>query len=433
MDGAGLNRGEGLRGMAPSRTQGLFPDAIQAFVPRVLDEVERLEWLRLWRTQNVGPVTFRKLLQRFEGPGPALEQLAALGGGFGVCASDIPSPRAMKEEYAAYEDHGAVLIGWCEPAYPPLLRLCPDAPPFVVVKGELGCLSKPLFAIVGARNASMAGKKITATFAQALGEVGWVVVSGLARGIDITAHQASLETGTVAVLPGGIDHIYPPEHGQIAKALARTGALVTEMAPGTPASARLFARRNRLIAGLVRGVLVVEAAPRSGTLLTAQYAAEQGRDVFVVPGHPLDPRSRGGNGLIREGATLVQTPEEVIEFYGSCFQPMSSLPMSSPSRASLTPPLALSQTRSSPRVSPHQALAKASDLRTVDAKNYPPQLVDNILAALSLVPVQVDELAIQLGMPSSLVRGALVEIEIAGYLDRQPGDCVCLLPRARDV
>jgi len=394
----------------------LFPDSPHPFVPCVLDETERLAWLRLWRTKNVGPVTFRKVLQRFQGAGSALDQLATSGGGFGVCASDIPSRWAVEEEYAAYDDHGAVLVGWCEPAYPPLLRACPDAPPFVVVKGELGCLTKPLFAIVGARNASMAGKKITTDFAKALGAAGWIIVSGLARGIDVAAHQASLETGTVAVLPGGIDHIYPPEHGQIAKVLARTGALVTEMAPGTPASARLFARRNRLIAGLVRGVLVVEAASRSGTLLTAQYAAEQGRDVFVVPGHPLDPRSWGGNGLIREGATLVQTPEEVMEFYGSFSPPLSS------------PPLA-----SHPRVSPHQAIAQAIDLGAVDAKNCPPQLVDKILSALSVVPVQVDELALQLGIEASALRGALVEIEIAGYLDRQPGDCVCLLPRARDL
>ncbi len=279
-----------------------------------LSPAQKRDWLRLIRSENVGPVTFRALINRFGGAAEALEALPALSARGGLSRPiRLASREDAEAELEAAEAMGAELVAWGDEGYPPIFAHLDAAPPLLYAKGRRELLAAPMIAIVGARNASAGGRRIAADMAREIGRAGYVVVSGLARGVDASAHHASLDTGTVAVLAGGIGRIYPPENLDLAHEIAQRGALLTEMPPHWVPRGQDFPRRNRIIAGLAVATVVVEAARRSGSLITARLAGEMGREILAVPGSPLDPRADGTNMLIRQGATLARSAEDVIE------------------------------------------------------------------------------------------------------------------------
>ena len=265
--------------------------------------------LRLIRTDSIGPITYRQLLARFGSAAAALAALAALPdlARRGGRARAITPPAEAEAELAALDQIGATMIFIGTPAYPALLAALDTAPPVLAARGDVGLLDRPAVAIVGARNASAAGVRLARALASDLAAQDLVVVSGLARGIDAAAHQGALADGTIAVVAGGVDVVYPPENAALMTEIAEKGLILAEQKPGVAPQARHFPRRNRVIAGLAAGTLVVEGAPKSGSLITARIAAEAGREVMAIPGSPLDPRAQGCNLLIREGATLVQS------------------------------------------------------------------------------------------------------------------------------
>src|ERR1700731_3265421 len=280
-----------------------------------LTDAQRLDWLRLIRSDNVGPRTFRSLINHFGSARTALQRLPDLARRGGASRPGrISSEEDARAELAASKRLGVTLVAPGEAGYPPRLAVLDDAPPLLGVRGALDALMRPGIAMVGSRNASGAGLKFAGTLARDLGEAGFVIASGLARGIDQAAHRASIDSGTVAVLAGGHDKVYPPEHEDLLAAIIQHagGAAIPEMRLGHGPGPRDFPRRNRLISGVALGVVVVEAAHRSGSLITARIAAEQGREVFAVPGSPLDPRAAGTNDLIKQGATLTTEASDVI-------------------------------------------------------------------------------------------------------------------------
>jgi len=278
-----------------------------------LSEQERLDWLQLIRTPMIGPITFHRLITNYGSASEALKALPDLSRKAGrKIPLKAPDRSIAEREILLADRQGARIIAACEPDYPEALAAIPDHPPVIYLRGHSSLFEKPAIAIVGARNASGIGRKIARMLAADLGAAGVSVISGLARGIDGAAHEASLATGAIAVVAGGVDVIYPPEHEDLTARIAREGALLSECPMGWKPTARDFPKRNRLISGLSRGVVVVEAAAKSGTLITARFALEQGREVFAVPGSPLDPRCQGANRLIRDGATLVETAEDIL-------------------------------------------------------------------------------------------------------------------------
>ena len=279
-------------------------------------EDERLDWLRLLRSRRVGVVTFMRLLAEHGSARAALDALPSIARAAGVRDYAACPEGVALAEYRAGLAQGARLVLRGERAYPRLLGDLPDAPPVLWALGDLSLLDRPMLALVGARNASSLGLRMTRALATGLGEAGVVVVSGLARGVDTAAHQAALPLGTVAVMAGGVDHIYPPENAALAAEIAEKGLRLSEHPIGLEPQARHFPARNRIVSGLCHAAIVVEAAERSGSLITARIGAEQGRDVLVVPGHPMDPRAAGCNLLIRDGATLVRSTEDVLEALG---------------------------------------------------------------------------------------------------------------------
>ena len=367
---------------------------------RELSATERLDWLRLIRSENVGPVTFRHLLRRFGSAAAALAALPDLAKRGGRAQPLKVHPKAAAErEIAELERLSGRLIGFTEPDFPAPLAAIDDSPPLLAMLGQAQILTRPTVAIVGARNASANGRLIAGTLAREIGEAGYSIASGLARGIDSAAHEAALATGTVAVVAGGIDVIYPPENEGLYRAIAERGAVVAEMAIGTVPQARHFPRRNRLISGLSLGVVVVEAALRSGSLITARFAVEQGREVFAVPGSPLDPRSAGANGLIRDGAQLVESAADVIAALGQQKPPLSA------------------------RDELKFTAAPAADPAEREVAAVRPVLLE----LLSPEPVAVDELLRACPFSPAAVQTALLELELAGRLARHPGNRVSLL------
>ena len=278
-----------------------------------LGRSEKLACLRLIRTENIGPATFRTLINTYGGAHAALEAIPAIAyrGGrrspIRICSQE----RAEQELHSA-EEIGAKALFTIEPGYPKALAAIEYPPPLIYYQGQCSLLNSPAIAIVGSRNCSAAGAAFTRQLASDLGASGIVVVSGLARGIDGIAHKAALQTGTIAVLAGGLDNHYPPEHRDLQNEIADAGCLVSENPPGFRPRGKDFPRRNRLISGISLGTVVIEAAIRSGSLTTARFAAEQGRDVFAVPGHPLDPRSEGTNKLLKSGAILTTDAKDII-------------------------------------------------------------------------------------------------------------------------
>lgn len=361
-----------------------------------LDAAEKLAWLRLARSPSVGPVTFAQLIARFGTATAALGEAPrlALRGGKPFIA--FPEAHALRE-LQSIEALGGRLLAACEPDFPPGLAALDPRPPVISVIGQPHLLRRDMIAIVGARNASALARKFAQTLSRNLGEAGLVIASGLARGIDAAAHEAALAQGTVAVVAGGVDIVYPPENDALYRAIAAQGAILSEMPPGEAPQARHFPRRNRLISGLARGVVVVEAAERSGSLITANYALEQGREVFAVPGSPLDPRAKGANRLIREGATLTESAEDVL----AVLRPMLASGFSEPdSRAPASPPTAGDWDREADRIRPR------------------------IEDALGVTPVEIDEIIRQTGASPGAVLTAILELELAGRCRRHPGNRV---------
>lgn len=346
-----------------------------------MNEGERTDWLRLARTPNVGPVTFAELLKRYGSAANALEALPALTRKRPLVA---PSQAQAEDEIAATENYGAQIIAACEPDYPHLLKAAAPPPPIITALGNCTLFSDNAIAIVGARNASAGGRKIARDMAETLGRAGYVIVSGLARGIDGEAHAASLETGTVAVLGGGVDHIYPAQHDRLYAALAREGLIVSESPFGHRATAKDFPRRNRLITGLARGTIIVEAAERSGSLISARTANEQGREVMAVPGSPLDPRAAGANRLIQQGAALVRSASDVLDVMDALGQGRLEMPD--------TPPYDGEPEMDTP----------------------PPDQIAAVYEALSYSPMPLDEIARAAGIGSARCAAILMELELSG-------------------
>ena len=355
-----------------------------------LSRDERFARLRLARTDRIGPVAFSQLLARFGSAGAALDALPGLVRKSG--AASVPPPvAAVEREQEAGMRMGARLVVLGDADYPALLAELDPPPPILWTRGEVALLNRPCVAIVGARIASAGGQRIARGLAGQLGQAGHVVVSGLARGIDAAAHEGALPTGTVAVLGGGVDDIYPPEHADLYARVVEQGCVVSESPIGARAQARDFPRRNRIISGLSRGVVVVEAEIRSGSLITARLAAEQGRDVFAVPGSPLDPRARGPNELLRQGAVLCEGIEDIER----AFDTLRTL-----------------------REPPSQPLTYQGDLD--DA------LLDRVAALLSPTPTPRDEIARALNMPVAQVAAALLELSLAGRAELLPGGLASL-------
>lgn len=362
-----------------------------------LTDAQRVAWLRLLRTDNIGPATFRQLLNRFGSAEAALDALPGLLKRTGKPVR-ITSQSAAEEEIAGLVRYGARLVAAGEADYPDLLNYIPASPPIITLAGGANLDWQRTVGIVGARNASAAGIKMTRMLASDLGERGYTVVSGLARGIDTAAHRATLTTGTIAVLAGGFDKIYPDENIPLAHDILDSGgALLTEMPLGWEPRARDFPRRNRLVSGLSLGILVVEAAKRSGSLITARLALEQNRDVFAVPGSPLDPRAEGGNALIQQGAKLITCAEDIIETLGSA----------DPSRSALFD----------------------RDWEPDLVPDAPPPSEDDksrLLSLLTATPIDVDELIRQSTLAASTMQMLLLELDLAGQIEWSSGQLVAL-------
>ena len=359
-----------------------------------MHDKERHAWLRLARTENVGPVTFRNLIARFGSAAAALEdlpRLAARGGGKNFV---LPDASDAARELEALAKLGGRMIASCEGGYPHGLAALEAPPPVISVLGHPHLLQKEMIAIVGARNASALARKFADTLSRELGFAGLVVVSGLARGIDTAAHRGALDGGTIGVVASGLDIVYPPENEGLQREMQVRGLVVSEQPPGTEPHARHFPARNRIIAGLALGTLVVEAAPKSGSLITARLAADYGREVMAVPGSPLDPRAQGCNQLIRDGATLIQSAADVAE----AVRPFGSGYVATSADA-FTPGA------------------------TVDVADRDRQ---TILSLLSPIPVAQDELLRQSDLTPAALHLVLLELELAGRLVRHAGGRVAL-------
>jgi len=365
---------------------------------RSLNDTERRAWLRLARTQNVGPVTFAALLRRFGSATAALAEVPRMAQRGGAKDMRIPSDADARRELEELHKLGGRLIASCEPEFPRGLAAVDPPPPIISVLGHTAILAREMVAIVGARNASALGRKFANTLATDLSKENLVIVSGLARGIDTSAHEGSLTGGTCAVVAGGIDVVYPPENQSLYDRIRSEGAIVSEMKLGQPPQARHFPRRNRIISGMARGVVIVEAAEGSGSLITANYALEQNREVFAVPGSPLDPRAKGTNRLIREGAILTENAEDVLHH----LRPILGREFCEPA---------------------HEPDAPPPDAQALDAEAD--RVRRQIEEAIGPAPVEIDELIRQTRAPAQAVLTVLLELELAGRLTRQPGNKVC--------
>ena len=364
-----------------------------------LDRDEAFARIRLLRSPNIGPVSYSQLLSRFGTAQSALEALPDLAARGGKPYRAAPETR-IEDEIRAVKRAGARYLFHDSPDYPAMLGQTESAPPILIVRGDAQLAARPAVAIVGARNASAAAVKLSRDFAAALAEAGLAVVSGLARGIDGAAHRGALSAGaegggTIGVIASGIDNAYPPEHAELQEEVARSGLLVAEQPPGTEPLARHFPSRNRIIAGIAAGTLVVEAAPKSGSLITARLAGEAGREVMAIPGSPLDSRSHGCNQLIRDGAVLVQSPEDVIELL-SGFDG-----------------------------TPHSRFRETAPAYETAADELNEEPAD-IAALLTTAPVSIDELIRQSGESPAAVQLALLELDIGGRLVRHAAGRVSL-------
>ncbi|MGO1117180.1 DNA-processing protein DprA [Rhodovibrionaceae bacterium A322] len=364
-----------------------------------LSDQERLNWLRLIRSENVGPITFHRLLGHYGTASAALTALPELARKGGKRAIRVCPRDQAEAENEALTRLGGRFLASAEAPYPRALATLDDAPPLLAALGHPHLLTRPAVAMVGARNASLNGRKLAQTFARELSAAGFLVVSGLARGIDRACHEGSLADGTAAVLAGGVDVIYPPQNKDIYHAIQDQGLLLSEVRLSEEPQARHFPRRNRIISGLAIGTLVVEAAVRSGSLITARLANEQGREVFAIPGSPLDPRARGGNSLLKQGATLVEQPDDVLTALKN-----SSLPLHEPEDKDFS---------DSPQ---HFSDPELESVR------------QELSILLGPAPVGLDDLQRSLSASPALLSFVLLELELAGRLERHSGNRLSLLP-----
>lgn len=368
-----------------------------------MNDKERLDWLRLSRTENIGPITFYKLIDRFGSAGRAIDALPDMAKRGGKAAPLKAFSKDLAEkEIEKIQKFGARLIARNDDEYPYLLGQVEDAPPLITVKGHAHLLSKHGLGVVGARNASLAGRKIAEDFARKVGHAGYIITSGLARGIDGAAHTASLASGTVAVVAGGVDVIYPFENTNLYHQICEQGVVVAESPFGTEPLARHFPRRNRIISGLSLGVLIVEAALKSGSLITARQALDQNREVFAVPGSPLDPRAEGTNSLIRDGAHMTTSAEDIL-------QVLRDLKLQ-PLREQKPKPWQHAPVTESPKMpEPSQAL------------------YGRVIENLNTTPIEINELIRALDAPIVDILTIILELELAGRIERQPGNKVNLI------
>ena len=405
----------------------------------MLDDAQKLDWLHLIRCENVGPRTFHALLNRFGNARAALEALPDLlrkkPGGRAI---RVASREAIEREWAESARRGITFIAATEAAYPPALCSIDAAPPLLAVRGAIDALRKPCVAIVGSRNASAAGLAFAERLARGLGEEGFIVVSGLARGIDAVAHRASLRRGTFGVLAGGHARPYPPEHEPMLDAISEAGAVISEMPLEWEPRGRDFPRRNRIVSGLSLATIVVEAARRSGSLITARFASEQGREVFAVPGSPLDPRSEGTNDLIRSGATMCTRLNDVID----ALQPLLAAPHREPDMFAEAAPVAATEALwDETDLFGEVSIARSGRGRELDADAYdigplpapprdavdPRSTYDRIVALLGPAAVSLDDLVRLSSLGVGDVQAVLLDLELAGRIDRQGGNRVALL------
>lgn len=356
-----------------------------------------IDRIRLIRSQGIGPIAYRQLLMRFGSAGEAIRALPDLARRGRGKVPKIASAADAEREIASVERIGGRYVALGQEGYPPALAELDDAPPLLSVMGDVGLLERPMVAIVGARNASAAACRFARGLAHDLGREGVSVVSGLARGIDSAAHDGSLDSGTIAVIAGGLDVVYPPENEARQRDIAQRGLLVAEMPPGTEPHARHFPYRNRIIAGLAAGTVVVEAAPRSGSLITARLAAEAGREVMAVPGSPLDPRAQGCNQLIRDGATLIQNAADVLEAISDMSGRVAS---------------------------PGDPFEHGGAAMPVEADEDARQRIEGLLGPS---PVPVDELVRLSGASAGEVQLVLLELDLVGRIDRHAGNKVSLM------
>lgn len=365
-----------------------------------LSQTEQLDWLRLIRSENVGPITFYKLLERFGTAKNALKAIPDLAKKGGKRQIKVCTPSRAEDELEKLAGLGGRLICRGEPDYPPLLAQIEDAPPVISVLGHASLLTKATVGIVGARNASVNGRNFARKLACDLGAGGLMVVSGMARGIDTCAHEGAMDSGTAAILGGGVDVIYPKENAPLYEELKHRGVIVSEVPIGTQPQARHFPRRNRLISGISRGILVVEANPRSGSLITARMALEQNREVFAIPGSPLDPRAQGTNTLIQQGANLVQSADDILKNLKEAWR----MPL----------------TESEPLDFKGNIPDQPSDQEIDSARSV-------IEESLDSAPIPIDEIIRNCLFPPAVVSTILLEMELAGRLERHPGGRVSLI------
>ena len=417
------DRREGLKG---------DPTAINSSDFSLTDQ-QKLDWLRLIRTEGVGPRLFQTLINRHGGAAAVLEALPDLARSRGPIT--VCSVAQAEQEWARIQRDGAQLVALGEALYPPLLAEIDAPPPLLTVKGQVGLMRERALAIVGSRNASAAGLKMAERLAHDLGRSGFVIVSGLARGIDGRAHATALQRGTMAILAGGINKIYPAEHTALYEQIAKEGVLINEMPYGWEPRGRDFPRRNRIISGLCRGVVVVEAAERSGSLITARFALEQGREVFAVPGSPLDPRAGGTNHLLRHGATFITEAAHIEEalrnFMGEdTWQPSPHrvTENDAPDREPLWDEFDfLMEEVSAPTVireTPETRYRGGEPERTVMSPQTDIQA--RLLSLLGPVPIAIDDIIHLSGFATPVVTQILMELELAGRIIRHKGQCVCL-------
>jgi DNA processing protein len=397
------------------------------FTPPTTED-DRLSWLRLIRSRKVGPTTFHRLIAEHGSARAALDALPGVAQAAGL-ADYQPCPEGVAQaEMAAARKARMRMVCHGTPDYPAELARLPDAPPVLWLRGDASMLLAPMVALVGARNASSNGSRMAARMARALGDAGLIVVSGLARGIDAAAHEAALPRGTVAVMAGGADVIYPPENASLADRLAGAGALISEQPPGLVPQARHFPLRNRIISGIALGVVVVEAAEKSGSLITARNALDQGREVMAVPGHPVDARAGGCNLLIRDGCTLVRHADDVIEALGPALAAALAARTTGPApRPVPHPPSALGPNSLARPVAPRPGGLASQALAAVPTS--PPdrpggeirRLHGEILARLGPAPLAEDQLIRDLAVPAARIAPELLTLELEGRIERRPG------------
>ena len=368
---------------------------------------QKLDWLRLSRTENIGPITFYKLLEIYGTADKALESLPELSRKGGRKKPLVaPDSRAIEKEYSALQKSGGDMVCAGEDAYPLALAATDDAPPILSYIGDLNLTRAPCLAMVGARNASLNGNKFATKLAKELGQAGQIIASGMARGIDTAAHNGALDTGTIAVVAGGIDVVYPRENQKLYEDICQRGLVIAESPLGMEPAARLFPKRNRIVSGLSTGVIVVEASIKSGSLITARMAGEQGRDVYAVPGYPNDPRATGPNKLIQDGAMLVTSAKDILQNLENFNTP--------------TPPNTLFD----------GAPQSAPDLTLIDNTADEEDILETkiiILQNLSQMPIGVDELARSCHLSIPSMQMALLEMELVGRLQRLPGNRIVLI------